>query len=335
MPNTVPDHMDKHLNEVHVAVAVIVKNNRVLISKRPEHVHQGGLWEFPGGKVEPGEPFISALKREIQEELAIKVLKCHPLIKIAHHYPDKSVLLEAHIIEDFEGQQYPEHKMSLGSEGQAVQWVEILQLKHYAFPAANQAIINALQLPQIYAISPNLLEMDTLQLQIFKKMFQKYLLVQLRFKTLEGERLEQMVAKVFQLAQGSPVRLLLNSAMELNTELHDIAAGVHLSSAQLADTHWVRQYQQQFPEKLLAASCHNTLEVAQANDLKLDFMAISPVQRTLSHPQQLALGWDKFAQLTAMAQMPVYALGGMNPMDVDLARSNGAQGIAGIRSLFS
>ncbi len=327
--------MGKRLNEVHVAVAVIVKNNRVLISKRPEHVHQGGLWEFPGGKIEPGETLLSAMEREIQEELAIKVLKSRPLIKIAHHYPDKSVLLETHIIEDFEGQQYPEHEMSLGCEAQAVQWVDISQLKHYAFPAANQAIITALQLPQIYVISPDLLEMDTMQLQIFKKVFQKYPLVQLRFKTLEGERLEQMVAKVYQLAQGTHVRLLLNSAMALNTELHDIAAGVHLTSAHLADTQWVLQYQQQFPEKLLAASCHNALEVAQANDLKLDFATISPVQRTLSHSQQPELGWDKFAQLTAKAQMPVYALGGVNRMDVDVARSYGAQGIAGIRSLFS
>ena len=126
---------------VHVAVAVIVDqndSNKILIAKRPDHVHKGGLWEFPGGKVEQGEHVFEALARELEEELAIFVLQAEPLINIQHDYPEKSVLLDVWKVTEFSGN-------AKGNEGQAIEWVSVSQLNEYSFPEANNLIINELQ----------------------------------------------------------------------------------------------------------------------------------------------------------------------------------------------
>jgi len=126
---------------IHVAVAVIVHqndSNKILIAKRPDHVYKGGLWEFPGGKVEQGEHVFEALARELEEELAIFVLQAEPLIKIQHDYPEKSVLLDVWKVTEFSGN-------AKGNEGQAIDWVSVDQLNEYSFPEANNVIIDELQ----------------------------------------------------------------------------------------------------------------------------------------------------------------------------------------------
>ncbi len=126
-------------NVVHVAVGVILDDQgRVLLARRPVQVHQGGLWEFPGGKVDAGESVAEALARELTEELAIQVEATQPLLEIRHDYPDKSVLLDVWLVTAFEGD-------PRGNEGQPIEWAEVKQLADYEFPAANQAIVSALQ----------------------------------------------------------------------------------------------------------------------------------------------------------------------------------------------
>ena len=135
---------------LHVAVAAIVNANRqVLLSLRPGHVHQGGLWEFPGGKVENGETVLQALKREIFEELGVTVNAAIPLIRVPYRYTDRGVLLDVWQIEDFDGEAH-------GREGQRIDWVSIDALTQRQFPEANKAIIQALQLPDAYLITPEL-----------------------------------------------------------------------------------------------------------------------------------------------------------------------------------
>jgi len=124
---------------LHVAVGVIVdSNDKILIARRPVQLHQGGLWEFPGGKVESGESVQCALSRELAEELAIEVSRARPLIKIAHDYSDKSVLLDVWWVEGFTGS-------ARGVEGQPIAWVSSEQLSDYQFPEANSAIVQAVQ----------------------------------------------------------------------------------------------------------------------------------------------------------------------------------------------
>ncbi|BDM65908.1 7,8-dihydro-8-oxoguanine-triphosphatase [Shewanella sp. NFH-SH190041] len=124
---------------IHVAVGVILGvNNTILLAKRPQHLHQGGKWEFPGGKVEPGESVEQALSRELKEEVAITVNTTEPFMTISFDYPDKQVLLDIHKVTKFSGS-------PLGVEGQELQWVSKTELQHYEFPEANQPIIHKLQ----------------------------------------------------------------------------------------------------------------------------------------------------------------------------------------------
>lgn len=124
---------------VHVAVGVIVDpRRRILLSRRAEDAHQGGLWEFPGGKVEPGESLQDALGRELREELAIEPVRTAPLLEVAHDYGDKRVLLDVHLVWEYSGS-------ATGLEGQPLAWVEAAALDDYAFPAANLPIVKAVQ----------------------------------------------------------------------------------------------------------------------------------------------------------------------------------------------
>lgn len=123
---------------VHVAVGVVInEKDQVLIAKRPQHLHQGGLWEFPGGKVEENESLSAALVRELKEEVGIDVVSVEPFTKIHHDYGDKQVLLDVCLVKKFKG-------VAQSCEGQLIQWVAKKSLREYAFPNANQAIIDAL-----------------------------------------------------------------------------------------------------------------------------------------------------------------------------------------------
>jgi 8-oxo-dGTP diphosphatase len=124
---------------VHVAVGVISDGGvNILVARRPEHVHQGGLWEFPGGKVEAGETVQQALQRELLEELAIDVQQCEPLLTVVHDYADKSVLLDVWWISEFSGVPH-------GREGQPLRWVCGAELSSLEFPKANRAIVAAVE----------------------------------------------------------------------------------------------------------------------------------------------------------------------------------------------
>lgn len=123
---------------IHVAVGVIInKHKQVLLAKRLDHLHQGGKWEFPGGKVEQNESVTEALIRELKEEVDLNVSQTTEFMDISHDYPDKHVRLDIHLVTDFNG-------TAVGLEGQQVKWVDFDSLKDYEFPEANQPILNKL-----------------------------------------------------------------------------------------------------------------------------------------------------------------------------------------------
>lgn len=124
---------------IHVAVGVVVREDgRILIARRPDHLHMGGRWEFPGGKVEEGETVQQALARELREEVALEVRQLQPLTEIRHDYPEKTVLLDTWWVTEFEGE-------AEGSEGQQVIWVAVDELENHRFPDANGPILEAIQ----------------------------------------------------------------------------------------------------------------------------------------------------------------------------------------------
>ena len=124
---------------VNVAVGIVADPaGAILITRRPDHAHQGGLWEFPGGKVEAAETVAAALQRELQEELGIVVQAAEPWLQIRHAYPDKTVLLDVWRVTAWRGEPH-------GREGQPLKWVSPTRLADFAFPAADPPIIARLR----------------------------------------------------------------------------------------------------------------------------------------------------------------------------------------------
>lgn len=309
---------------IHVAVAVIEnEQQQVLLTQRAQHVHQGGLWEFPGGKVESGEQIDQALIRELHEELGIKVTRTHPLIQVRHDYPECSVLLDVYVIEQFSGSAY-------GKEDQALQWVSHDALPSMPMPAANLPIVRAVQLPDRYLITPDQNTDADAFLDRLEVCLQSGIkLIQYRDKQVDENRYAQMAHQVVELAHRYHARVMLNTSVEAFGQCP--ADGLHLNSERLMAI----SARPVSTDVYLSASCHDAAEVQQANNIGVDFIVVSPVQATRSHPDSLPLGWEKMQQLCALAQMPVYALGGMHAADISKAQRYGAQGIAAIRSLWS
>ncbi|WP_066966366.1 8-oxo-dGTP diphosphatase MutT [Microbulbifer sp. Q7] len=127
------------IKHIHVAVGVILgADGRILLAKRPDHLHMGGRWEFPGGKVEDGESIQRAMTRELKEELDIEVKAMEPLIEVRHDYGDKQVFLDTWFVTRFSGKER-------GVEGQELAWVSVSELSDFHFPDANQPIVEAIQ----------------------------------------------------------------------------------------------------------------------------------------------------------------------------------------------
>jgi 8-oxo-dGTP diphosphatase len=131
---------------VHVAVGVIRRANddgafKYFLTKRLKEAHQGGKWEFPGGKVENDETVAQALARELKEEVAIEVLSCQPLIKVEHTYRGedkvKNVCLDVFIVDNFIGE-------PSAQEGQGQGWYALNEFEQLDFPEANKVIIEKL-----------------------------------------------------------------------------------------------------------------------------------------------------------------------------------------------
>ena len=311
------------MKRIHVAAAVIRgADGCILIARRPADKHQGGLWEFPGGKVEAGEAVEVALARELEEELGIRPTAARPLIQVRHDYPDKQVLLDVWEVSAFSGEPH-------GAEGQPLAWVSSSELAGYEFPAANRPIVAAAQLPARYLITPEHLGAAELLQGIEQALAQGVSLLQLRAPQLSQGQYHALAEEALGLCAGR-ARLLLKGP--LHTWADFPAAGWHLTARQLselADAGWSRP-----AGGLLAASCHDAGELALAAAMGVDFVTLSPVQATQTHPDAQALGWSKAAQLLQNFNQPAYLLGGLGSDDLARAWQAGAQGVAGIRGFW-
>ncbi len=310
---------------VHVAVAAIVnENDEVLISKRHDDVHQGGLWEFPGGKLEPKENVEQALIRECQEELGITPTEYHPLIKITHHYTDRSVCLDVFKILAYTG-------TASGLEGQPIKWQSISTLLAEDFPAADEPIINTLRLPDRYLITGKFDSLEDFDTRLENALKSGIRLVQLRLKQqwLDKNRavVDDICKRASTLCQQYDSLLLLNIPQNINPGIE--YDGIH------ADSRMLNALTARPECRWFSASCHSLSELKKAERLKADFAVLSPVQYTRSHPDTEPLGWDSFAELVQQVNIPVYALGGVSGNDISQSRSVYAQGVAAIRAFWS
>ncbi|MEE8388446.1 MAG: Nudix family hydrolase [Acidiferrobacterales bacterium] len=317
MPNIGPDGYLK------VIVGVIEDGDaNILLARRPSHLHQGGKWEFPGGKIEPGEEPIDALRRELDEELGIAIDRATPLIQVPYHYKTLSVLLDVWRVQNFAGE-------AVGREGQEIVWVPKDDLASMEFPPANHAILAALNLPAIYAISAMARYGEEHFLRVLETALNSGLkLLQLRERQLEKDAYLDLAAIVVDRCHHYGAKVLLNC--EPQWIVGTAADGVHMTQERMMSV----KHRPLGDEFLVAASCHDESSLQQAAMINADFVVLSPVQETVSHPGAKAIGWQRFQQLCAITALPVYALGGMALSGVVQARQYGAQGVALVTGIW-
>ena len=312
--------MQQNPNITHAAVGVIQRpDGYVLLGQRPAGKPWAGWWEFPGGKIEAGESAENALKRELHEELGIAVTQLYPWLTRTFDYPEKTVKLHFFRVTRWQGEPH-------GAEGQTLSWQNPVSLQVSPMLPANQPIINALNLPSIYAIT-NLAELGEAAFfsQLKLALENGLRLIQIREKQLSAQALQTFSTQVIDLANTYCASVLVNGDWQLAQAVG--ASGVHFTSQQLLALN-------QKPEKLLcAASCHNATELKKAAELGLDFVVLSPVLPTKSHIDAQLLGWQSFQQLVGDYPLPVYALGGMQTQLLTTAWQHGAHGIAMQRGL--
>ena len=321
---SVLDHqveIETGIKVVDVAVGLIVKNGQALLAKRAEHQHQGGRFEFPGGKVEAGEWVTDALARELHEELGIDIHAPQFVQRLTHHYPEKTVCLHIYRIESFDGE-------PVGREGQPLHWVSLGKLFDLNFPDANRPIVRAAQLPARYSITSNLMmpEHEAIPAWLAEQAIEKETdaWVYVRLPDVSSDIYQAAIQKLSMLRPD----LNLIAAWDAPASINAFIRGRHLTqSALLAKTELVRHSEQDY----WFAACHDQSSIVHAVQLGVDAITLGAVLATPTHPEQESLGWERFAALVTLSDVPVYALGGMQIKDLDEVRAHGGFGVAGIR----
>jgi 8-oxo-dGTP diphosphatase len=308
---------------VEVAAAVMLRadGREFLLAQRPEGKVYAGYWEFPGGKVEPGETVRAALIRELQEELGITVTACSPWLTRQFTYPHATVRLNFWRVTAWDG----EIGITAPLEHSAIAW----QLAGTAASVApilpaNDPILKALSLPTTMAITNAEHEGTERQLERLEEALIGGLrLIQVRDKSWPQAQRLWFAETVRRLAHSHGALVVINDDEEIARRVG--TDGLHLSAASLAactqrpDFEWV------------GASCHSTAEITRAGELGLDYALLGPVLPTPSHPDASGLGWIEFARHLAGNTLPVLALGGMKPDMLLAAQEHGAHGIALMR----
>lgn len=308
-------------NPVEVAAAVIqCPDNTFLLARRPSDKIWAGYWEFPGGKVEPGETHYHALVRELKEELGVVVQTAYPWLTRIFTYPHATVRLSFFRVTEWTGEPHPH-------EGQEFSWQRVPGVTVTPVLPANAPILRALELPVLYAISnvQEFGEQDFMcRLEVALQNGLK--MVQLREKHFSRDALRELALRMLPLMRRHDAQLILNADIELAREVG--ADGVQLTSTQLKDL------RERPNVRWCAASCHNAEELRRAEALGCDFVLLSPVLATQSHPGAPHLGWENFEAAAAGASIPVYALGGLTQNDMQKAWRHGAHGISLLRQAW-
>ena len=298
-----------------VAAAVVVRpDGQVLLAQRPAGKAYAGYWEFPGGKLERGETPAHALARELAEELGLAVRRAAPWLVQEYVYPHAHVELNFFRVFAWDGEPH-------GHDGQAFAWQTPGAFDVAPLLPANTRILQALLLPAVYGITCAAdLGEDAFLVRASRAFDAGLKLVQLREKAWPADRVATFAARLRDLAHAHGAKVLLNGAADTARRLG--LDGVHWTSAHLAAA-------TSRPDDLVVgASCHGAAELARAGALGCDFAVLGPVRDTPSHPDARTLGWDAFARATEGTRLPVYALGGLVPADLDAAIDRGAHGIA-------
>lgn len=292
---------------VDVAIAILIHRGKILVGWREEQQHQGGKHEFPGGKVEQGETPEEACRREIYEEVGIGLKDWHQFDYIHHEYDD--IIVNLHLFHSY----VPDELLNLIHQPWA--WYTRDQLLHLNFPKANKNIIKRLYWPHLIKISNTLNPVESSEALLYWR--------------IQNES-EQYIEQLTALNEGQRSNLIINVDIwhQLSPELQKQIKTVHLKQSQLMNLH---KGDLTVGVRYIAA-CHDAVSLKQAQQIGCDAVFISPVKPTTTHPEAVALGWERFSDLAQNSQIPVFALGGVHPDDLATAQQHGAYGLAGIRN---
>ena len=309
---------------IHVACGALRDaHGRVLLVERPLGKIAALKWEFPGGKIEPGETPRAALDRELHEEINIRVTQARPLTLFTHEYAERKVTLHTFLVTAWDGDVH-------GCESQRLAW---------ALPQAHQGldvlptvgpILTALELPQDYVFTAP----DATEAAIIKGLqwIDRGTLLRIRLPHLDRKAYKALAARVIAAARPWGVRVVLDRGEALSRELG--AAGVHFPQAELMGMEASDLSQVAVKNLLRIASCHDFASLETAAGLALDAAVVGPVKDTATHAGAAPLGWSRFQELAGATRLPVYAIGGLSPDDKPEAFKHYAQGVCGISAYW-
>jgi 8-oxo-dGTP diphosphatase len=293
---------------VEVAAAVIQRaDGAFLLAQRPPGKVYAGYWEFPGGKVQPGEPAARALARELQEELGIEVERAYPWITRVFTYPHATVRLRFYRVSHWKNEPHPR-------EDQAIAWQRPGATMAAPMLPANAPVLASLALPWEYAITDaGRFGPGGMLARLQRRLEAGLKLVQIREPNLDDRARRLFTEQVIGLAHRYGARAMVKSEFPG-------ADGIHFSAQDLLS-------RGERPKGVLAAaSCHTREELDHAMRLELDFVVLGPVK-----DKAPVLGWKRFSDLAHGASLPVYAIGGLSRGDLEDAWTAGAHGLAMIR----
>ncbi len=308
---------------VEVSAAILLRETQdgkeFLLAQRPPDKVYAGYWEFPGGKLEAGETFHDALVRELREELEIDILQAAPWLCREFTYPHAHVRLKFFRVTKWQGDIHPhEHTGAVWTRLGEVPRVEPVL-------PANGPILRALALPDVYAIThAEEIGIERELERVVRALENGIRLLQVRDKSLPAGERQRFAEEVMAHARAfDDCRVLINDDERLALAVG--AHGVHLSA------HALRSQAHRPDVEWVGASCHSADDLQRAIGLGVDFVVLSPVLPTDSHPDASAMGWESFGKLVERLTIPAYALGGMHGALLDTAQAYGAHGIAMLR----
>lgn len=308
---------------VEVAAGILLQpDGRFLLGSRPTGKPYAGYWEFPGGKLEAGETPLTALKRELIEEMGVTVTAAAPWIVQTFSYPHATVRLHFFRVTGWLGEPHPH-------ENQQFAWQTPGQLTVSPILPANGPILRGLAQPSVLAFS-NVAELGEAEFlhRLDIRLAQTPLRLILREPQLSLDDYRKLACRVLARTRQHGCTLQLHKHIDLACELG--ADGVHLQSSALAAL-------PARPRGLdwIGASVHNTADLNHAARLGLDYAVLGHVNPTRSHPDSTPLGWNGFTQLVGAGwPLPVYAIGGMQANDIETAQQHGGHGIALLRAYW-
>ncbi len=292
---------------IDVAAAVLLRpDGSFLMARRPPGKLYAGYWEFPGGKIEPGEAPAAAIARELHEELGVDIGPPCPWMTRVFEYPHGTVHLRFFRVFEWRNEPHPR-------EGQDIGWQTLDTLVAGPMLPANAPVLASLALPWEYAVTnASQVGADVMLGHLARRLEGGLKMIQVREPAGAGPFEDQVI----RLARRYGAKVLTKSP-------HAGADGIHFTAAQLM------ALKERPRQGLAAASCHTREELERAMRLGLDFAVLGPVK------DKAAIGWERFALSVRDSGIPVYAIGGLTPADLPQARRAGAHGVAMIRGSWA